>query len=390
MPKEEKKITKKVNKTTKSKKKITKKASIEKEVKNESKSVETKTEELQKPSGSVEGMTSTHATGKLLGEFMNLNTKLILVAVVGIALLLFFTLKMSGVGFFDGSNDVLLTVNGIEITEAQVQEELTNLPSYYLTAGIDDQTIRTAIIDQLIAKELIESQAAALGVVVSEEEIEETITQIMEQNGLSEEEFTKSFEEQGLTEQSLRDLIAEQIAINKVVEQEVLTNIQITEEEINTYYEESKEILVEVEASHILICYEGSLNCERTRTKEEAHDLTAELIEKVKTGSDFAELALAYSDDPSAEFNSGYLGWFKKGQMVPPFEAAAFGLNAGEMATAPVETDFGYHVIYVTDTKTSLNDVYNDILQSLTLERQQAALQEYIDMLSARANIEWE
>lgn len=107
-----------------------------------------------------------------------------------------------------------------------------------------------------------------------------------------------------------------------------------------------REKIERVEASHILISYQGAKNAkpEVTRTKEEAKALAEEvLVEARKEGADFAALARKHSDGPSAE-NGGDLGLFGKGRMVGPFDEAVFALEVGEIA-GPVETDFGYHII---------------------------------------------
>jgi parvulin-like peptidyl-prolyl isomerase len=99
----------------------------------------------------------------------------------------------------------------------------------------------------------------------------------------------------------------------------------------------------QVRASHILLMYAGSARSSATRSQEEAKTSIAELKAKIDGGADFAELARAHSDCPSSE-KGGDLGTFGRGQMVGPFEQAAFGMQVGEVSPV-VETDFGYHII---------------------------------------------
>ncbi len=100
-----------------------------------------------------------------------------------------------------------------------------------------------------------------------------------------------------------------------------------------------------MEASHILVAFSGALKAEQTvtRTKEEAKALADSLSERLKNGENFVDLAKEFSDGPSAE-TAGSLGSFVRGQMVAPFEKAAFALKEGELS-APVESEFGYHII---------------------------------------------
>ncbi|MFA4941696.1 MAG: peptidylprolyl isomerase, partial [Patescibacteria group bacterium] len=100
----------------------------------------------------------------------------------------------------------------------------------------------------------------------------------------------------------------------------------------------------EVEASHILICYQGVEGCESGLSKEDAYKKIEEL-KKEATTANFAELAKANSTEPAAATTSGSLGWFAKGMMVKPFEDAVFSQKVGTISDI-VETDFGYHIIF--------------------------------------------
>ena len=98
-----------------------------------------------------------------------------------------------------------------------------------------------------------------------------------------------------------------------------------------------------VTASHILISFKGASNSQQSRSREEAMKLASELSKKAQKGEDFAELARKNSDGPSGP-KGGLLGRFGRGQMVPPFEKAAFELKPGQVSGV-VETPFGFHVI---------------------------------------------
>lgn len=99
----------------------------------------------------------------------------------------------------------------------------------------------------------------------------------------------------------------------------------------------------QVRASHILLMYAGSQRSTATRTQEQAKTEIATLKAQVDAGADFADLARKHSDCPSGK-SGGDLGAFGRGQMVGPFEQAAFGLPVGG-TSGVVETQFGYHII---------------------------------------------
>lgn len=92
----------------------------------------------------------------------------------------------------------------------------------------------------------------------------------------------------------------------------------------------------EVRARHIL-----------TETEDQAKAVIAEL----KKGADFAETAKSKSKDPSAKQNGGDLGYFTEGEMVPQFSAAAFAMKSGDLSDAPVQSQFGWHVIKLEDRR---------------------------------------
>ena len=98
-----------------------------------------------------------------------------------------------------------------------------------------------------------------------------------------------------------------------------------------------------VRASHILLMYQGSARSSATRSKAEAESQINALKAEIDGGADFAQLAQANSDCPSGR-KGGDLGSFGRGQMVPEFEQAAFGMNVGDVSGI-IETQFGYHII---------------------------------------------
>ena len=99
----------------------------------------------------------------------------------------------------------------------------------------------------------------------------------------------------------------------------------------------------QVRASHILLMYRGSMRSTATRSKQDALTQIEQLKERIDAGADFEDLAATHSDCPSGK-EGGDLGAFGRGQMVKPFEDAAFGMSVGE-TSGVIETPFGYHLI---------------------------------------------
>lgn len=101
----------------------------------------------------------------------------------------------------------------------------------------------------------------------------------------------------------------------------------------------------QVTAAHILICYKGATGCDNTEYTKDQARAKIEEIKKQANAQNFADLAKEYSMDPSNKDTGGDLGSFTAGQMVPEFEKEAFAMPVGTVSS-PVETQFGYHLIY--------------------------------------------
>jgi len=106
---------------------------------------------------------------------------------------------------------------------------------------------------------------------------------------------------------------------------------------------------LKVKANHLLICYKGADRCEKETSKEDAKKQIEELKAKA-TPENFVQLVKENSTEPGADKTGGDLGFFSRGQMVKEFEDAVFNMKVGEII-GPIETQFGYHLIYKTDEK---------------------------------------
>ncbi len=122
-----------------------------------------------------------------------------------------------------------------------------------------------------------------------------------------------------------------------------LTDREITNPGIKKLYERRKE---EIRAQHILLKVAPNASPEETL---KAYNKAMELIQKAKSGENFDSLAIRNSEDPSVKFNSGDIYYFTAGQMVTPFEDAAYSMKKGEISSLPVRSTFGYHIIKILD-----------------------------------------
>lgn len=143
---------------------------------------------------------------------------------------------------------------------------------------------------------------------------------------------------------------------------------KITDKEINAYYK--NETKGDIRASHILITPDVTDDMtteEETAAKTEALALAKSIITKLNNGEDFATLAKEYSDDSGSASSGGDLGYFNTGDMVESFETAAYKLEVGKYTTTPVESDYGYHIILLTDKeeKPELELIRDSIIEEI-------------------------
>lgn len=166
--------------------------------------------------------------------------------------------------------------------------------------------------------------------------------------------------------QMARDRVLSDIQLTKLDEQNKPTIAVLDERAKDVYKAEPKrfEIAEEVKVSHILIA-----NGAGAREKAQA------ILEEIKAGKNFSELAKEKSADPGSAAKGGDLGMFGRGRMVKPFEDAAFQLKAGELSDV-VETQFGFHVLKVTERKDAGMRPYEEVRETLHAEVLQKILGE--------------
>ncbi|MEK4921510.1 peptidylprolyl isomerase [Cytobacillus sp. FSL R5-0569] len=232
------------------------------------------------------------------------------------------------------SHSKAATVNGENISKDDLNEALM---SQYGTSVLD-----TLISDQIVLQEMDKEK-----VTVTEEEVAEEMDAYMEQYG-GEEAFKEVLDENGVSYDSIEHNIEIYLGSKKLI----TPGIEITDDEMETYFEENKESFSqaeEIEASHILV---------------EDEDTAKEVKQKLDDGDDFSELAASYSTDDSNKDNGGELGYFGEGEMVEAFEEVAFSMEVDEVSD-PVKTDYGYHIIKVTDHKEAKEANYEDAKEEI-------------------------
>ena len=191
-----------------------------------------------------------------------------------------------------------------------------------------------------------------------------------------------------MTMVQLRSNLVGEIRIKLLVESVVPTNAAVSDTEVAAFYNEQKDSFVQPEtvaARHILVKFDAADTNAAKVAKVKIDGLRKQLV----AGADFAKLAQANSDCPSKE-KGGELGQFPRGQMVKPFEDAAFSLATNEISPV-VETQFGYHLIQVTEhamAKTNaLADVKDKLVQHLKQKKQMELFETFLAKLKGETKI---
>lgn len=174
------------------------------------------------------------------------------------------------------------------------------------------------------------------------------------------------------------------LTINQFREDVVWEEVEVDEARLREWYDEN--VGEERQARHILIAVEPTAPEEE---KARARALADSLHQEVEGGADMAALATEFSDDDGSAGQGGLLGWFGRGQMVEPFENAAFATSEGELAPL-VETQFGYHVLRVEDTrKRPFEELREEIEQQVMGPQRSEAEQAYVQNLMENSRIEF-
>ncbi|GAB6156170.1 peptidylprolyl isomerase [Desulfosporosinus burensis] len=226
-------------------------------------------------------------------------------------------------------------VNEDQILVKDLEERVAEAQKTYEKQGMKFDTdqgkqalsqIKSQLLDRMIEGKLIAQEVKKNSLNPEDAKVKEQ-EEIIKKNIGDETIFQDTLKQQGMTVLELRNFLA--------VYEKTTGDIKLTDADIKTFYDQNIANYSQpesVKARHILV-----------KTEDEANAIIAQL----KAGTDFVQLAKEKSTEPGAKDSGGDLGTFTKGKMVPEFETAAFSQKVGTFSTAPVKSEFGYHVILV-------------------------------------------
>lgn len=270
-------------------------------------------------------------------------------------------------------------VNGEVITQEDIDSNYDRFcAAYNLENQLDERSslqFKRDVTEYLIENQLILQEADRRGLKTDQEKVD-TLREQLRGYYNSDEEFKAALTEQKMTEEQFNAMLEEQ-AIYNALQENLLQEINV---DAKAYYDEHQDEFAvgeRVKASHILVA-----------TEEEAKAIITDL----DNGADFAELAKEKSTD-SSKTNGGDLGYFTKEKMVQEFSDAAFSQEVGTYSKTPVKSQYGYHIIYVTDKKPAGVMEFAEVEQSITTMLKNTELNkkftEILDQLKNDAEIEY-
>lgn len=309
-------------------------------------------------------------------------------------------ISMIGCSSKVNKDENIATVNGSGIIVGNYEKVLglnkQSIEAYYGNT-IWDQEIedgvkykdkfKEMILDQMIYTEAIYEAAKKENLLPTEKEINKSIEEF-NTSIKDNDDYKKQLKELGIDDNFLKYQFERNLASDNYKEKFNKDNA-VTNDEMKKYYDDNKDdfYIDQVEASHILIKTIDDEDKELSDEKKaEAKKKAEEVLAKAKAGEDFSELAKEYSQDTVSAKNGGDLGFFKKGEMVKPFEEAAFSMKVGEISDL-VESDFGYHIIKVTD-KEDRQKTFDEVKETIKETLQDEKYNAQVEKLKEEAKVE--
>ncbi len=278
-----------------------------------------------------------------------------------------------------GEAGVVAKVGDKAITEEDLQKEMDAQAGQF---GIKKATLteerkeryRKVILHRMVDLTLILDASKEKNIQVSDAEIQAEIEKIKSRFP-DPKNFEAILAQRNITLKDVEGKIREGLLVKKVMDDVTTTSVKVTDAEAEKYYKENPDRFKrdeEVRASHILVKVDqGATDEDKAKARKKIQDLR----DQITKGADFAKLAEENSDCPSGKRAGGDLDWFGRGVMDPAFEKAAFALKPGELSDV-VETQFGFHIIKLTDKREPGTVPFDGIKGDLKEELAQSAREE--------------
>ena len=298
-------------------------------------------------------------------------------------------------------NEVIVTIDGEDLTRGQIDALATQMLMSQVGGMVSQinpaelETIKAQFFDQakefLIIKTLIDNEIAKEDIQITDQEIDEGIQELLANlpGNITIEDVMR---QTGTTEEKLREEVANQLKARKLIAQHVGDTTEATDEEIQEFYNKNREegmflVPENATARHIVIGVDQMDDEDaRAAKKTKAEEIKKQLDE----GADFVAMVEEYSDDERSKAQGGLVGPIQKSDFSGPFQQAVFEQDIDVIGPV-VETDFGYHIIKVTEREPeheqTLEEAKDRIAQFLKGRNSAEAERKYFDTLMEKASV---
>jgi peptidyl-prolyl cis-trans isomerase SurA len=330
---------------------------------------------------------------------------------VGAALLAICALGlMMGAGCkSQAGGEVMARVNGHKILGPEVEKYYRNQSeSQPPSSNEQAQALRLSILREMIDNEILAQRAEKLGLLATDEEVDKQLNEV--RAPFTTEEFDQRLKERGITLEDFKRDLRRSITVDKVLNKEVTSKINIADADITNYYNQHKAefnlIVPQYHLAQILVTTQPNpqvhnLKNDKAQNEAEAKKKVSMLVNRLASGEDFAALAMNYSEHPDTASNGGDLGFIPENSLQGDKQAydAISRLKAGQL-TAPLLASengsqvFGYRIIKLISKEPAgqreLNDprVQKAIREQLRDRREQLLKSAYYESLHNSASVE--
>ena len=291
---------------------------------------------------------------------------------------------------------VAATVNGEVVTRMELEEragpELRRADAQPAGAARDRARARAlkAAFDAVTAERLFQGQVAALGVEITEPEIDAVIEDVKRRNNLDDARLEEALRAQGLDRASYRKAVKRDLESMRLVQLKIRNKVKVTDEDVKNYWQTHPQEFragEELRVRHIFLALsQGAGAAEVARVQA----LAEKALARLKAGEDFGKVAREISQGPSAP-DGGELGWLRRGTVQPDLEKVAFGLQAGQIS-GPVRTRPGIQILQVEERRGGgvrpLEEVKEEVRDRLVNEQGDSYRTQYIAELRKDAIVE--
>jgi len=294
-------------------------------------------------------------------------------------------------------NDEIVTLRELSLEYDTVSREIEEKEGPLTVEAAD--ILRTKVLDSLVDRLLVKQKIAELNIVVSEEEVRQSIEEVKKQNDLSQEGLVAALITQGMAFDQYKEQMRSKLERLRLMGQEVNSKVQINDEEVRAYYAANQQSFKGTDkyrARAIFLRLSEGATSEEIRTtmlkfeaasaelrKNRDFDVVSKKLSEVSTpeeirtamlkfeaasaaarkNNNFAELAKKYSDDEIAKKDGGDLGFFKKGEMLPEIEKIVLSMKTGEVDT--ITAPGGFYMIKLEEKIPGIIKPFDEVKESI-------------------------